>query len=209
MRTILISAIALGLILTSGCKSYVKHSSYGGNFPDKKMVNTLSDVTLAPNSREEIPTFDSTANAPISTFKKNDIRIRKALTAFHKVKPFGKPKPEPKPEKLPVEKNAQAGFWTAIAAYILPTLVQVSFLLLGLEMPLAVSIILAILTFGGLITAFVLGLIGKRNINKEPDKYRGYGKAIAAIVIPAVVLALTILYLIFFILLFALLLAIL
>jgi uncharacterized membrane protein len=54
-----------------------------------------------------------------------------------------------------------------------------------------------------MIAGFVLGIIGLSNIKKNPGKYRGRGKAIAAIVIPVVLLILGIILLALLFLAFA------
>jgi hypothetical protein len=85
-----------------------------------------------------------------------------------------------------MEKNANIGFWMVIGSIVGSLLPYVSFVA-GFTM----------------IAGFVLGIIGLSNIKKNPGKYRGRGKAIAAIVIPAVLFVLGIIVLALLILAFA------
>ena len=92
----------------------------------------------------------------------------------------------PQPDQLPIEKNANIGFWMVIGS------------LIGSFLPY-VNIVAGF----AMIAGFVLGIIGLSNIKKNPGKYRGRGKAIAAIVIPVVLLILGIILLALLFLAFA------
>ena len=87
------------------------------------------------------------------------------------------------PQDLPIEKNAQIGFWLALGGIVVSWIPYLN--LLALPM---------------LIAGLILGIIGKRNIDNNPGQYRGRGMAIAAIVIPIVVVILVFLILLFYLL---------
>lgn len=204
------------LLLTTACGVNNKHTvSYGGQFETKiehfasTHVDHKTQVDkLLWNEEGENPTIHGSQKPltkPVSAKMRKPIRSL-AQKRIHWVQNTAY---EPKPPKLPMEKHAQAGFWIAIGAYVVPILLQLGFLAAGLDYISAFYIGLGILSFGGMVAAFVLGLVALKILKNEPNKYRGYGKAIAAVVIPSVMFLLTILYMLFVILLFAVLLAIL
>lgn len=191
INTKLFLCLALTSMLAVGCRTYVKTPSYGGNFPEKNTSKPKVQIQDAPksldNNVDEALIESQTAptvpeNPAVQPYKK----IRKSfLTALPQRKYTDTPD-APQPDQLPMEKNANIGFWMVIGSIVGSLLPYVSFVA-GFTM----------------IAGFVLGIIGLSNIKKNPGKYRGRGKAIAAIVIPAVLFVLGIIVLALLILAFA------
>lgn len=202
--------IVCAVLLFTSCKG-IKHArSYGGQFGNEQLETALkakdslhtNPTVVVCTPQKKIIKTESTISQfrakPIyRLYQKKAARLLAAKTIAQ----------DPKPEKLPMEPRARLGFWIAIGSYALPLLVQIGILAAGLEMPIGVSIALGVIALGGMITAFILGLVALKFIKQNPGKFRGYGLAVAAIVIPSVLFLLTILYFIFAILLLFLLLA--
>jgi hypothetical protein len=193
-NTKLFLCLALSSILAVGCRTYVNTPSYGGNFPEK----TSSKPKVQVQTQEAPQTLDNnnvdenkaeTPSAPIVTETpavQPNKKVRKSFLQAIPQRKYTDTPAAPQPDQLPIEKNANIGFWMVIGSLIGSFLPYVN-ILAGFAM----------------IAGFVLGIIGLSNIKKNPGKYRGRGKAIAAIVIPIVILILGIILLALLFLAFA------
>jgi hypothetical protein len=196
-KNTLLSALWILVILIGGvsCKtnfiSQRNSNSYGGNFPEKTSSKPKVAAQEVPsqvdnNAVETAIEGSAPAAAPENPTVQTSRKPRKSFLQAIPQRKYTDTGAAPQPDQLPMEKNASIGFWMVIGSLVGAFIPYVGFL-----------------AFFTMIAGFILGIVGLSNIKKNPGKYRGRGKAIAAIVIPAVSLVLGIIIFALLILAFA------
>lgn len=180
-----------GVACKTGFSSRNNSNAFGGNFPEKTSSKPKVAVQEVPaqvynNAVETAIEGTSLSTAPKNPTVQQSRKPRKSFLQYIPQRKYTDTGAAPQPDQLPMEKNASIGFWMVIGSLVGSFIPYVGFL-----------------AFFTMIAGFVLGIIGLSNIKKNPGKYRGRGKAIAAIVIPAVSVVLGIIVIALFILAFA------
>jgi len=168
-------------------------------FSQVENVNTISDIHPHPETTiANRKQTEKKIRIPINSQQNGGLTRQNAI-------------PNSPADTLPVEKNAQIGFYLALGAIVVGILSNAAATMLAgtLANTTASALLgfLGLIPLGMLIAALILGIVGLKIIKANPGKYRGYGKAVAAIVIPSVLIGLGILFLFFYILIFLLILA--
>ncbi len=180
-----------GVACKTGFSSRNNSNSFGGNFPEKTSSKPKVAAQEVPSQVDNNAVETTIEGTSLSTAPKNPTvqtskKPRKSFLQAIPQRKYTDTGATPQPDQLPMEKNANIGFWMVIGSLIGSFLPYVN-ILAGFAM----------------LAGFILGIIGLSNIKKNPGKYRGRGKAVAAIVIPAVLFILGIILIALFILAFA------
>jgi hypothetical protein len=182
-----ITTLSLLTVLLFGCavrgaKNQNSSQSFGGSFGNGQSIQYPS---TQPTNPEQI-SLEQQATPPVQVIlseptgpgkaakllKKNTRKIE--ALSWNRAAPQDSSKASNK--DLPIEKNAKIGFWLAIGGIVTSFIPYVQFL-----------------SFFALIAALILGIVGRKKINENPGKFRGYGMATAAIVIPIIFFVLALL----------------
>lgn len=186
--------IGLAACKTAHLKT-ASNTSFGGGFPDKEIpsVAPKSENSTTEAVPERIQTANETAiqtNKPSKQIS-NTRNLVKAYRVLHSLKhvqytPQTDSTATTPPTQKPMEPTARIGFWLVIGGLITSFIPYIN-LLSGLA----------------ILAGFILGIIALSKIKQSNNELRGRGKAIAAIVIPAVLVFLAIVAVFLLVLAFA------
>ncbi|MBS3913255.1 MAG: DUF4190 domain-containing protein [Bacteroidetes bacterium] len=208
-----LSIFILSVALFS-CKAFhpkPSQSAYGGSFGRVDITHTDSAENPVSNSTNYLEGgISDVQSLSISSVAGNyPNRIVRHWKRLSPVLDSIKKRPPPA-KNLPIEPNANIGFLLSVIGgalnFILPFLNLFIDASVSFESLYILFFMLNVLAFIAMIAGFILGITGLKMIKRYPEKYSGYGRAVAAIVIPSVIVGLFLLLVIFYILIIILLL---
>lgn len=212
-RVIGLSVFTL-LFLLSSCagKRIAATQGYGGYFETGKPVLVLSSGTPAGIKKERILPLNESKSAPLELRQavRNKVAARvisrKLGTAKMAAKVKGNPNPPlsatSNPEK-PMEPNSFWGFWLVVGSIIADVLVSVGSAAITSTAVSSILYGISLLSGAAFIAGFIFGIVALGIHRRNPDKFRGKGKALFAVIFPAIsiIVGLLILALMLFLLL--------
>jgi hypothetical protein len=218
MRSVNILLCALATLMIFACgqtrRGFAKNNknSFGGSFGQKQETatqNSGNTASLQTNSEyESIGPSASAIEMPKQKIRLKDLRVARQTIKQLSYPPDSTAKPNP-PKVEPI---TNVGFWLSISGASGSVLFPIMYALLAnaasSELLFLTANILSTLCFFALLGGLILGIISMRRIKKNPETYGGYGKALAAIIIPSVLLGLALLVVLFYILLILLILSV-
>jgi hypothetical protein len=216
MRNAHISFGALATIMLMAC-GQTKHGfagknrqSFGGIFGQKQETA----ATVTPESKTPAQSYAAVethgSDAPAIKIPTQKIRLQDLREARQMAKQLSYPADSTTKSNPPiVEPITNVAFWLSIGgasgSVLFPILYAVLANSASSELLFIMANLISTLSFFALLGGLILGIISMRRIKKNPETYGGYGKALAAIIVPSVLLGLALLFILFYILLILLL----
>jgi len=207
------SFLLITVLFACNTANKMQNASFGGRFETSKTNPIVASDSSAIEHKTNIASTsnsDLTKDAISTLPKKSEFHLfqtedaPKTKKTPAKITKKSEPVPLPAVDKtLPMEPNSFWGFWLVIGSFGISILSSILSAAIGTTATTGVTtglfVLASALSYAGaiaFIAGLVFGIIGLGIHKKNPGKYRGKGKAIAAVLIPSISIVLGLLLLI-------------